>query len=478
MRGDTRQCQRWLDDWEGEGRIHLKQCEDCLATRELLAIAGQDENGHGAFAPLDDLAERRLIDSVIASHEASLDQSTDALTSARGRGTLVTRKTALIAVTTLAAAAITLILFITPSRGPSPVPSSSPAPADDNSAPQILSGARFARVTGDVSAGGLASRDDMSLPLEVPIRSSSGSYVIALPSEIAFSAGPGSELIVTENPERGLTVAISQGQFVFSVAPGVARTGFRVTTSAGEIRLLGTVFTVTADQNETRVTVHRGTVEAQPHHGQSLEVHTHQSFTMNRAELLPMDRAREEALVPMMQEIEQLGLGDLSQPLTLLQAERDIASTETDGVESEAPSEESSRIRTREKPPTPSLKMLIKVGRRAKLQKNWREAADAYGQILLYYPSSNDADTVRVTLGQLLLDRLHRPKAALSHLSRYLRENPKGPLVPEALYSSARCHRQLRNWKAERRLLKKLLSNYPKGLHAGLAQKRLAELDL
>lgn len=464
MNRDSKKCRRWLDKWEGEGKAHLEDCEDCRAAHKLLALGRRDEKDHGVLPAPDELTERRLVDAVLASANDDKDPAFE-----QGVATGATRRKVLIAGAASAAAGIVFWFVVSYSPATVDNPVSPDTTEQDFRTAPTLAGARFARVTGDVKTGQISHSNSASLPLETPIRSRDGSFVFTLPSEIAISVAAHSEIEVTSDSKNRLTVIMTRGRALYSVTPGIDRPGFRITTNIGEIHVLGTVFTVTTDENETQVVVHRGTVEARPRNGKTVRVHTSQSFDMPAKKLLPADSAANAAMRPVVRELVELELGDHLRSLLEADVPKNEFVEDTD--------DPSLQVSPRAKSATPSLKTLMDKARRAKSQRKWQAAAKAYSQILSHYPGSDDANTVRVSLGQLLLERMSRPRAALSHLNRYLRGNPRGPLVPEALYNSSRCQRLLGNRAAEKRLLEQLITRYPKGLHAGSSTERLKELE-
>jgi TolA-binding protein len=106
-----------------------------------------------------------------------------------------------------------------------------------------------------------------------------------------------------------------------------------------------------------------------------------------------------------------------------------------------------------------------------------RRHGDIAGAIALYqqlaelYPHSAEADDAKVLLGNLLLGQ-RSPQAALEQFSDY----GSGALSLEALWGKARALRELDN-PDERRVLERLVSEYPSSAYAGAARKRLRELS-
>ena len=93
-----------------------------------------------------------------------------------------------------------------------------------------------------------------------------------------------------------------------------------------------------------------------------------------------------------------------------------------------------------------------------------KDAARAYRRLLAEHPTSAEAHTARVALGQLELSSLAEPAAALGHFTEYLRRG--GPLEQEARYGQVRALAALGRAAEEKQAIVTFLAKYPKALQS------------
>jgi TolA-binding protein len=105
-----------------------------------------------------------------------------------------------------------------------------------------------------------------------------------------------------------------------------------------------------------------------------------------------------------------------------------------------------------------------------------RAAASGYERLERQYPRSPEATVSLVSAGDLLA-RLGDPAGALQRFDRYLAENARGPLAPEALFGRARCLRELGRPRDEAGAWRALLRDFPGSLYDRTARNRLDELE-
>jgi outer membrane protein assembly factor BamD (BamD/ComL family) len=104
------------------------------------------------------------------------------------------------------------------------------------------------------------------------------------------------------------------------------------------------------------------------------------------------------------------------------------------------------------------------------------EARRLYAELASRFRGTREELSARVLGGQMLLDDLDEPAAALGAFDRYLRDEPAGTLAEEAVVGRAQALRRLGRADAEAAAWNDLLVRYPRSVHAELARERLAAL--
>jgi TolA-binding protein len=110
---------------------------------------------------------------------------------------------------------------------------------------------------------------------------------------------------------------------------------------------------------------------------------------------------------------------------------------------------------------------------RARHDDDAARASALYRELQRRYPTSAEALVSRVSLGRLLLDRLHDPAGALAQFDRYLAESAQDSLAEEALFGRASALIALGRPDAERETWRTLLVRYPSSVYADRARARL-----
>ena len=101
-----------------------------------------------------------------------------------------------------------------------------------------------------------------------------------------------------------------------------------------------------------------------------------------------------------------------------------------------------------------------------------RAAAEHYERLERLYPYSQEATVSLVSAGDLLA-RLGEPARALERFERYLAQNARGALAPEALFGRARCLQELGRRRDEADAWRALLESFPRSVYERTARRRL-----
>jgi hypothetical protein len=124
--------------------------------------------------------------------------------------------------------------------------------------------------------------------------------------------------------------------------------------------------------------------------------------------------------------------------------------------------------------PKESAASLLESARRELARGGAKAALPLYQRLRANYPTSPEAFTVLVTMGQIDLD-LRSPARALVAFETYLHRG--GPLAPEALAGKIRALRALGRINEERTAIDEYLASYPGGFEAPALKKRVETLS-
>jgi hypothetical protein len=118
----------------------------------------------------------------------------------------------------------------------------------------------------------------------------------------------------------------------------------------------------------------------------------------------------------------------------------------------------------------------LMAANRQRLQKQWRQAAHSYQEIMVAFAGSDTAYVAMVARGQLLLDHLEQPAEALALFRLAVAQHPHGPLTEELRYNTAVCYRRMGDVDNEREALKLFLTGEQPNPRRTAAAARLAEI--
>lgn len=119
---------------------------------------------------------------------------------------------------------------------------------------------------------------------------------------------------------------------------------------------------------------------------------------------------------------------------------------------------------------------LLASARRARTERDWARTVALYEELLARYPSSPQARSALVPLGQVRLERQGNPAAALRAFDAYLALGASGALGEEALWGRTRALRRLGRTSEEARALQAFVAAHPSSLRVSQARQRLSVL--
>ncbi len=116
---------------------------------------------------------------------------------------------------------------------------------------------------------------------------------------------------------------------------------------------------------------------------------------------------------------------------------------------------------------------LFLLANRARVGGDVQTAIAMYSKLQTQHPQSQEAQTARLSLGMLYLQR-HQAGAALVQFRTY-RSAGSGPGLAEALYGEAEALGQLGRVSEQQAALREIVTRFPGSAYATQAQKRLVE---
>jgi len=123
-----------------------------------------------------------------------------------------------------------------------------------------------------------------------------------------------------------------------------------------------------------------------------------------------------------------------------------------------------------------SISQLLEEVRTLRARKDWLGAVQTYQNLIRMHPSSPEAHTCLVPMGQLQLYYLKQPKAALQAFRQYLTVAPRGSLAEEAAWGEVLALRQMNQIEEEGKACRRFLDHFPQSLYAAKARQCINSL--
>jgi hypothetical protein len=445
---------------------------DPIVDAALIALK-PDQEGQGLVPPLDELSERRITDRIFETIDRSWLTSSDV-----GRRSLHVALSAVVLVCVLGALGVGYVLM-EKSESAEPVPLEKSAvqygpQGAVTSGPELVTDrglipdSRFFMISGEVTSGDARASDGSRIPSARRINTGNGRTSLALPDGVTVGLAEQTSIRVLWDGKKQYGLSLMNGMALISVEPYRSQERFFVDTPAGTVRVKGTLFTVVVSHEDgVFVELHRGRVEVERLDGET-------DVLSKRGDLVQLsgkpsdDRAIHERIQDHLQALKCSETGETFTELRHFECLGPEARPKVAGGVG-AHKRESKFVRHL------SIRDLMNLARSQKSDGNWAGAAESYRELLRQHSASDEARTSLVSLGQIELEHLDNPKAALGCFSRYLKR--PGPLTQEAMFGKTAAYRALGDAKSERKFLERFLDAYPMGVKTTDARKRLAELD-
>jgi len=457
------------DDDIGLARLHRASCPDCLFEQAMLDIIASDKTS-GAWPELDDISERRLIDSVLAASSTSFggDQPSVKMNASDHLRRIWVAAGVVAAMVALAAMWQFNTSFVSESSDEFWAESKVKMPEKIG---------KVIVLEGDVRLGSNTVPDGDAIIAGRTVETQNGRAVLSLPDGIALSLANDTKLAVSANGKKVSGVTLERGEILVSVEPGQHKSSpFKVVTSQGVIEVKGTIFSVIADGDSVVVQMHRGEVEISSSHDVPWHLTKGEAASLGDRNhswtLSPLDTA---TALRQYDELDNLGLVDerFEQPESApFVAAKENQNEHVTASTASLASRKSGNLRA-------SIPRLSDIkGKAQSYQRigDWSGAAHSWHQLILNYPGTPEAQTAMVSLGQLELEKLGHPARARRYFQRYLKQAANGPLAQEALFGKIRACQALHNYEQERETIKRFLKRFPDSIQAPRVSRRLEKI--
>jgi len=436
---------------------HVAACDACGIELSVLHVLA-DDPGAGSLPGLDDLSRRRIVDAVLARADDPKVPSVAPSFQDRHYGNRAFWTG--FACAAAAASIAALIFWKLPGTLPTAAPS---APMVLKSAPAALDKAAVAYLPE------ADARETSTVAQLEEIRF--GTPIVTLKRKATVEISRGIGLVLGENTrltmrsvESGVETVLDHGEILASVEPGRKDRSYAVVTPMGRIEVTGTLFHVKIQADSVEVQVLRGQVRLVENNGETSFLDAGSTASLGRPG--PSRTLTAEETATLAKEVAVL----------LPQAEK-----VTEVKESALPVPPVETAETKEKPTSsraaaPSAGDLLEKAQSLRASQNWPEAAIAYEDLIRLFPRSHEARASRVSLGEIRLEKLDDPAAAIKQFDTYLSFHEKGPLTQEALFNKALAQRQLGDLAAEALTLRLFLIRFPDAIQSVEVRRRLSDL--
>lgn len=508
--------------------VHLAGCAQCRALEnalETIALTPQDDDH---FA-LDELAARRMVEAVL--RQAPAHQANEEVIRPR-RWPRVMGVMAAVLIAVIGGGAFLWRNSPGPAvdRPPSepvvavakPVPEPKPHVMPE---PEVVAAPKSLEAV----VRSVWGRDERALGQKVRegemIKLRASSLGLAVTGQAWVTARPNTEFRWVLLKEHDLRLALISGHLDVHVPHGQG-IDLRITTPMGEVKVVGTSFSVEVTKAQGRVVVAEGIVQVTLG-ARRFRVTTGMTLGLKTARLSPASKAE---LTELRQSLAQEGLfsqkpSDEDGQLTVLssrvltvnrlvlgagpfrglvapgsylvsrpsaggQVERTTAEVKT-GRETVITDRAATSATPRADPAprtsvelsptlpndsTETAEALLQQAQLARTQKDWRGAARAYEALIAQHSQTMAAEVARLSLGQLQVEHLGAPNVGGALCAGYVERNPHGALLAEAQLCQIRAFAALGQTPQELQAIDAFLKRWPDDFNAGPLLRRRAQL--
>jgi TolA-binding protein len=496
-------------------QLHLATCPSCRRERQALSILdiGADR---GVHFPLDERARARIVNRTLALIDAPAEALDEAAPSASLLEQRQSRRREFAAFGALAAAAAVLVAV----RLGAPV-KAGPALAQEVPVARVL-----------LASGQLQGSEPLAVGMVLAegqsLESGSGELSLALGPHAVALVEPHSKLTLERLDRDGIELALDQGRVHSSITPR-SLPSFAVATRAGKVEVTGTVFAVEVHGERAEVSVLRGSVSVTAPGKATASVEALRVRELGGDEGRPMSRAEQDRSLAAQRRLSLLepalpsGLQIRSRPegaqvsldgeplgqtpfaaevkagrrhLVVAMAGRtseewvdlhtgDLTLRDYDlSAPEPKPTNVPSKPARATAPSTPTARVpsapaqdLSREAQERRARRDFKGAAATLRELIATYPASPLSDAARVVLGQIEVEHLANPAAALRICDSYLARAPRGALASEALSCKASALRALGLTAEERRVLEAFIARFPQAAQAAELGRRLEALQ-
>ncbi len=317
-----------------------------------------------------------------------------------------------------------------------------------------------------------------------------GDVIEVYDGSVLLEIGNGSAVIAEQNAKLNLIKAntaiirlgLDSGKAVFKVEELGAEQQVIVDFPGGQIRVLGTLFSVDLGGGKIDLHVAEGVVYYKTADGDSQTVQAGEALgaegqirKLDDLEIADLKRIfdgpSENELIEshkigvapeFRRELEEKPSRHLSRkPPPEVKPEKEIEQVPIDSVEPAA---------------VTTIAELMSRAAQLRAEAQWADLIEVYKDVVLHYPSSAEAQTCLVLMGNVQLKQLRNYIGALKSYKGYLARSPNGALSEEADWGVAMAYRKLELHKKERAALERFSKRYPASPFAPVVKERLAYL--